>query len=1221
VLLGVLLVLGGSSLIASLQQTSDSLRDYRESRIFSERSRIAVQLLTAGQHIADERDRTMVVLRDNHPASGKHLTVVGEQRQLADAALETALSNVGRLPPALHSELVGWRQKIGDLRRQVDHETGLPPVSRNKQLAERWFVAASGFIDSIQHSTERLIGENRPGSKTTRLTLLAAALLQQQITVEGEASGIAKILAAGKPPTVAALRAIYEMRGKEDQLWHDIDRLAAAADVEAVRLNAGETRKQHFAVFRTLQDQLLVELAANRRAIVALDKLTSASLPILDDMSALMIQTTEQVLLISGQEEASARASLIAHIAWFASILLLLILSLRYVVRYVVSPLEQIDRELRHLGALPAGTETGSEVERLKASTVALEQSFAALAKADQRMALLDHAIDQSSDALFLIDDQLRFTYVNAAACRSLGYSREELLAMSPLDIDPDATLEKIRGMTKGKGAGSASASPYIMRHRAKDGRIFPVELSASYVEFDGRLFVLTSVRDITERKRMEESLAAHEREFRVLAENLPDPIFRYDRNCRRVYVNPAAERVTATPADQLLGKLTVECGAVESASAERATVAIREVLATGERRSLFVEYIVDGKTSEYQGLLVPEFDANGQVATVLAIAHEVTDLRAAERRAENFFANMPGFAYTFSLSPEGRMSFPFASRGVEEIFGLRPEDIREDAAPLLALANFEDRSRIAAEVSESARTLHPFQIDARVQRPDQPERWIECHSIPERQADGGVLWHGIMLDITERKAVENSLLESRKMLSESQRIAHVGSWEYDIANDTHLWSDELFRIFEIDPVTQGASYEGCINATHPDDREAIARTYIESVETGKPYESEHRLLFPDGRIKYVRERCETICTADGTPLRSQGMMQDITDFKRYEAARESALAEAVRLAKARSEFLAQMSHELRTPLNGILGYTQILQRDTTLSERNADALKIIRDSGEHLLSLIEDILDLARIEAGRFQLDLSNISLATFLRIVANIVGLKAKQKGIEFSTDLAADLPAGIRGDDKRLRQVLLNLLSNAIKFTDQGRVVLRIRRVTPSRLAFEVEDTGVGIAAHELETIFQPFEQAGDTKQRLGGSGLGLAISRQLVRLMGGDITVESRIGEGSIFRFELELPAVEIGPAALLAMPDDGESEKPYGDDEYAGSSLIPPVEEMQTLHRLAQLGNMRDILQFAERIAHADPHYRPFAARLHRMAEGFQSKAILAFVEGYINDSK
>jgi PAS domain S-box-containing protein len=891
------------------------------------------------------------------------------------------------------------------------------------------------------------------------------------------------------------------------------------------------------------------------------------------------------------------------------------------VVRHVVNPLEQIDRELRHLGALPAGTESGSEVARLQASTVALEQSFAALAKADQRMALLDHAIDQSSDAIFLIDDQLRFAYVNAAACRSLGYSREELLTMSPPDIDPDATPEKIRGMMAGKGAGFTTASPYIMRHQTKDGRIFPVELTASYVEFDDKLFVFASVRDISERKRMEEALAAHEREFRVLADNLPDPIFRYDRNCRRVYVNPAAERVTATPADQLLGRLTVECAAVEAASAARATTAIREVIATGERRSIFVEYIVDGKTSEYQGLLVPEFGADGQVATVLAIAHEVTDLRAAERRAANFFTNMPGFAYTFRLSPEGRMSFPFSSRGIEEIFGLRPEDIRDDAAPLLALTNFDNRSRVMAEIAESARTLRPFQVDAQVQCPNQPERWVECHSIPERQASGEILWHGIMLDITERKAVENSLQESRKMLAEAERIAHVGSWEYDIANDTHRWSDELFRIFEIDPNTQKASYEGCINVTHPDDREAIARTYIESVETGRPYESEHRLLFPDGRIKYVRERCETVCADDGTPLRSQGMMQDITDFKHYEAAREAALAEAVRLAKARSEFLAQMSHELRTPLNGILGYTQILQRDTTLNERHADALNVIRQSGEHLLSLIEDILDLARIEAGRFQLDLSNISLPTFLRIVANIVGVKAKQKGIEFSTDLAADLPAGIRGDDKRLRQVLLNLLSNAIKFTERGRVVLHVSRVTPSRLAFGIEDTGVGIAAHELETIFQPFEQAGDTKQRLGGSGLGLAISRQLVRLMGGDITVESRVGKGSIFRFELELPEVEVGAAASLALPDDSASEDKSGDEESAGASLIPPLDEMQTLHRLAQLGNMRDILQFAERIANADPGYRPFAARLHHMAEGFQSKAILAFVEGYINDSK
>lgn len=235
---------------------------------------------------------------------------------------------------------------------------------------------------------------------------------------------------------------------------------------------------------------------------------------------------------------------------------------------------------------------------------------------------------------------------------------------------------------------------------------------------------------------------------------------------------------------------------------------------------------------------------------------------------------------------------------------------------------------------------------------------------------------------------------------------------------------------------------------------------------------------------------------------------------------------------KAKSLFLAHMSHELRTPLNGILGYAQILQRDELVGERKAAALNVIRQSGEYLQALIDDILDLSRIETGRLDFVLSNISLAKFLRGVTDIVSIKAQQKGLAFSCEPAPDLPQGIRCDERRLRQVLLNLLTNAVKFTDSGQVVLRVGRVGPSRFSFAVEDTGIGISPYNLELIFRPFEQAGDLHRRLGGTGLGLAICRQLVRSLGGEIVVESRVGEGSIFRFEVELEEANSSTSVLL-----------------------------------------------------------------------------------------
>ena len=230
---------------------------------------------------------------------------------------------------------------------------------------------------------------------------------------------------------------------------------------------------------------------------------------------------------------------------------------------------------------------------------------------------------------------------------------------------------------------------------------------------------------------------------------------------------------------------------------------------------------------------------------------------------------------------------------------------------------------------------------------------------------------------------------------------------------------------------------------------------------------------------------------------------------------------EAQAANQAKSAFLATMSHELRTPLNGILGYAQILQRDASLDDKQLRGMDVILQGGEQLLNLINDILDFAKIEASKFELYSTPLALTEFLRAVTDIVAVKARQKGLGFISDIAADLPVAIQADERRLRQVLLNLLMNAVKFTERGQVALQVRFSPPARLRFEVSDSGIGIAGEELHAIFEPFEQAGDRQQRLGGTGLGLAISRQLLRLMGSEIHVDSQVGHGSTFWFEMDV----------------------------------------------------------------------------------------------------
>jgi signal transduction histidine kinase len=311
--------------------------------------------------------------------------------------------------------------------------------------------------------------------------------------------------------------------------------------------------------------------------------------------------------------------------------------------------------------------------------------------------------------------------------------------------------------------------------------------------------------------------------------------------------------------------------------------------------------------------------------------------------------------------------------------------------------------------------------------------------------------------------------------------------------------------------------------------------------------------------------------------------------------------------SQAKSAFLANMSHELRTPLNGILGYAQILQQNKRLDERLRAGVNVIRQSGEHLLLLINDILDLSKIEAGKMELVLGDIELASFLHTIVQMISVKAAQKGLDFICDVAPDVPRSIHADGKRLRQVLLNLLSNAVKFTERGQVTLRVRFTPPTRLRFEVQDTGVGIDANQLDLIFQPFEQAGDAQYRLGGTGLGLAISRQYVRLMGDDIHVQSRPGQGSTFWFELAVPAVE---AVTVVTSEAPSTSKP----EAVELLVMPPVEELEVLYRLARLGNMQEILARTAYLIELDQRYGPFASQLRLLAKGYQSKALLSLVE-------
>jgi PAS domain S-box-containing protein len=338
----------------------------------------------------------------------------------------------------------------------------------------------------------------------------------------------------------------------------------------------------------------------------------------------------------------------------------------------------------------------------------------------------------------------------------------------------------------------------------------------------------------------------------------------------------------------------------------------------------------------------------------------------------------------------------------------------------------------------------------------------------------------------------------------------------------------------------------------HPDDRQRWGEEFARTCASGVGFSSEYRFISRDHREVWVHGEARVIRDKDGRPLFLQGIAFDITESKRAERAlrrsteeleekvreRTVALVEATARAEAanhaRASFLANMSHEIRTPLNAIIGFADLLRRgaDTGEAER-MEWLEIIRTGGTHLLALINDILDLTKIDAGKLTVEEVDCSPAVIIEEVCAILRTKAREKGLELNAVFQGPIPAIIRSDPTRLRQVIMNIAGNAIKFTPSGRIdiITRLHRPPgqPAKLLIQVSDTGIGIPDDKLKAIFDPFTQADSSiTRKFGGTGLGLAISRKLTELLGGGIRVESEVGRGTTFTFEISVGSLEGVP---------------------------------------------------------------------------------------------
>jgi PAS domain S-box-containing protein len=430
--------------------------------------------------------------------------------------------------------------------------------------------------------------------------------------------------------------------------------------------------------------------------------------------------------------------------------------------------------------------------------------------------------------------------------------------------------------------------------------------------------------------------------------------------------------------------------------------------------------------------------------------------------------------------------------------------------------------------------------------------RWFLSRAVPMRdEAEKIWGWFGTNTDVTEHRSAEAALREAEERYRLAARATNDAIWDWNLATGQIRWNEAVQTLFGFaeDEVDPAASWWK--DHIHPDDRARVVTSIEAVIEGGGAHWSdEYRFREADGRYAVVLDRGFLLRDEHGRALRMIGAMQDITDRKRFEEELAAAKDAAEQANQAKSQFLANMSHELRTPLSAVIGYSEMLEEEAEDlgQESMLEDLRKIESNARHLLSLINDVLDISKIEAGKMEVHAEDFDVAAVVTEVAETVQALVAKKENELSVECQPDLGM-MHSDVVKVRQCLINLLSNASKFTEKGRVelsVAREERAGISELVFRVGDTGIGMSPEELDKLFRRFTQAdASTTRKFGGTGLGLAITRAFCTLLGGDISVESAPGVGTTFT--VRLPA-DVRSARLKNEAHDGPAQEPAGEGD-------------------------------------------------------------------------
>lgn len=780
-----------------------------------------------------------------------------------------------------------------------------------------------------------------------------------------------------------------------------------------------------------------------------------------------------------------------------------------------------------------------------------------ALAGADQPYRMMVE--DMHEGALTMSAHDGVILYCNRQCASMLRMTADGLLGRSFREFLTAGSLATFEALLRNGVRESSRGEAYLT---ASDGTRVPVQLSFRVFQADGPDVVSVVVSDLTQQRRHEEILAAKSLSESIL-DQAADAMVVCDHDAVIFRANQAAQKLcgenplfrsfqSAFPL-QLPTERTPECGAIRSPLDQmplafsssmtiRAVEAILPAADTGVCRHLLVSR---------RPLLGLDEKVIGWIMTMV----DITDRKRAEdetlRNREWLRVTLASIGdAVVATDTEGRITLmnggaskltawdpeQALGRPIGSVVKIIDEDTRQPAADIVAHV-LKDKKVIAAPDHR-----------ALISR-DGREFLIEASAAPIVDASGHLM--GVVLvfyDTTEKRHARKALEDAEERLRLAVTQAGMATWDTDMSTGKSVWSENCFKLLGYEPIPSGqATHEMWESRIHPDDRDQVANARKAAIEGDGPFASEYRIIRADDQqVAWIRSFGRFLYDDNGAARRFVGILFDNTAI--HAAANEIAVAkeQAEAANRAKSEFLAAMSHEIRTPLNAIIGFSEILASGDVPIDKRGDYAGRIRRSGQVLVRLIDDILDLSKIEAGKVEIEKVEVNFPQLISDVRAIMQGMADEKGLAFSVKVEPPLPQNIISDPTRLKQILSNIIGNAIKFTSAGSVTAQVR-VNDREGAIQVlvRDTGVGLRPEQISRLFQPFVQAdASTTRKHGGTGLGLVLARRLAEALGGGVKfVESEPGVGSVVEIKVKLEGAKYEVASVVSPKNSGEVELP------------------------------------------------------------------------------